>query len=84
MDAHNKCVNAQLQIPRDNEVLRGRVVKLPKDSNDNPVGVSSETPYLDAREYEVEFEDETHKNGTQPTLLQRMGMLSARIKERCS
>ena len=61
MDAHDKFVNAHLQISWDNEVLHGHVINWANDSNGNPIGVSSENLYLNLQEYDIEFEDGTRE-----------------------
>ena len=52
-------VGAQLELPRGDAIMQGRVVKRARDNDGNPIGRSSTNPILDSREYVVEFEDGT-------------------------
>ena len=54
-------LNMELGLPRgeDDSLLRARVIKRVRDDEGNPVGIPSNNPLLDSRQYEVEFDDGT-------------------------
>ena len=48
---------SQLQLPRDQSLAQGRVLKHAPDNDDNVIGHANKNPILDTRGYVVEFKD---------------------------
>ncbi len=56
-DAFDVYISAQVQLPKNDALVSGKVIGRKRDANDNPIGVSNSNPILDTRVYEVEFGD---------------------------
>jgi Reverse transcriptase (RNA-dependent DNA polymerase) len=58
-EAFDEYVGAEIFIPSQGELVRGRVTKRLKDPQGNPVGTRNENPIFDTRDYEAVLEDGT-------------------------
>jgi hypothetical protein len=56
-ETYDEYILAQVQLPRDDELKLGTVIRRAKDGDDNPKGKHNQNPLLDTRIYEVEFSD---------------------------
>jgi hypothetical protein len=57
IDAFDKYIGAQLDLPLNNAMAHASVVARQKDGEGNPVGSSDANPLLDTQVYQVEFPD---------------------------
>jgi hypothetical protein len=57
IDAFDKYINAQLDLPLQDAMASATVVGRKRDGEGNPLGVSNANPLLDTRVYEVAFPD---------------------------
>jgi len=48
-------LSAELLVPHQGEMRKGRVIARKRDAHGNPVGVANNNPLLDSRMYEIEF-----------------------------
>ena len=56
---YNKYVGAEVEIDKGGELRRGRVTCQVRDNNGVPRGRYNRNPFLDLREYEIEYADGT-------------------------
>jgi hypothetical protein len=54
-DAYNKYINAQIMLPRGNEMQGSKVTSRKRDHDGNPIERSNPNPILDSRIYDVLF-----------------------------
>jgi hypothetical protein len=57
MDAFDKYIEAQLELPLHDAMASATVVRRRHDADGNPIGKSNANPLLDTRIYEVSFPD---------------------------
>ena len=50
-------INAEVEIPRQGILTKGRVVSRKRDIHSNPIGPANDYPILDTRQYVVQFAD---------------------------
>jgi len=65
-------LTAEVNMPRNGEYLRAKVVARVQDPNGLPKGKAHFNPILDSREYEVEFDDGTRETYTANLIAENM------------
>ena len=56
-DSFDQYLGAELLLPQGDEMIKGRVIERAKGEDGNPIGIRNANPFLDTREYTVEFTD---------------------------
>ena len=56
-EGNDNYVNAEIMLPRGDEMAMGRVTKRARDSDGNPLGNANDNSILDTRQYIVQFAD---------------------------
>ena len=71
-DTYDQYVGAEINLPRGDRTIKGRVAKRRMTNDKTPVGVSHPNPMLDDRQYIVEMEDDSEMILTANTIAQNM------------
>jgi hypothetical protein len=56
-EEQDEYLSAVVDMPRDGDLITGRVTRRKRDAENQPLGKKHSNPLLDTREYEVEFPD---------------------------